>query len=250
MDADQRPTMLEPRWGGLVRLAGVLLVASGIVYGIVTYLAMATYDFGAVPTDAATYLTTVSPHALIASTAWSMWICADLLLLGIIPALFVLLRRVNLTATLFGTGLLAVFVVFDIAVTELNSLSLVSLAQSYTGAGVADQARYLAAATGILAGLQIETLLSFVIGSLGLVILSVLLFRGPVRRATAWLGVAANSLGIVGGVGAVVPALAITTSPSLLLIGLWYVLLGAQLIRFAGKLSPMGSTRPERAAAS
>lgn len=227
------PIEVPPGWAGRLRFAGLLLVLSGVLYGAVTYLGMAIYNFGGVPTDAATYLRTVGPHAALAATTWSIWIGLDVLLVPITLALYVLLRGQDRYLAMLGAGLLGAYVVFDIAVTELDSLRLAALASGYTAASSADQGSYVTSAGPLLSGLPLETLLSFVVGSFGFVLLSLLLLHGPVRRGTALFGVGVNSLGIVGGIGAVLPALSVTTSPSLLLIGLWYVLTGAQLYRWA-----------------
>ena len=210
---------------------------------------MAIYDFGAVPTDAPTYLSTVAPHAALAATAWSVWIGLDAALVVIAVALYYIVRERNPIVAAIGTGLLGVYIVFDIAVTEVNSLRLAGLASSYAAATAAGQAQDVSIAAPLLSGLPWETFLSFFIGSLGLMLLSALLLRGPIRHGTAMFGIAANALGIVGGVGALVPALSITTTPSLLIVGLWYVLTGAQLYRWASGPSPAAATTPPVAAA-
>jgi hypothetical protein len=194
---------------------------------------MAVYNFSPVPSDAATYLKVVAPHAALANATWSLWIIVDLLLVVIVPALFVLLRRSILPAAVLGAGLLAFYVVFDIAVTESTSLRLVSLAQSYASSTGSTHTGYLSTASSILASFPTMTLISFVTGSVGLVILSALMLNGPVRRRTAVFGIAANGLGVIGGLGAMVPALAVATTPSLWVIGLWYIVLGLQLYRLS-----------------
>jgi hypothetical protein len=237
---------LDAKWAGPLRLGGIVLVVSGFLYGALTYLGMYVYGNGSVPNDTAAYLEQVGGHSAAATVAWSLWIGTDLLLIPILAALYLVLRYRNLILTVFGTTVVGIYAVFDVAVTETNSLTLASLARGYTSASsVAVQTRYLTAATAGVAALPMETLLSFVIGSFGLLILSAVMLGGPVRKGTAWLGIGANSLAIVAGVGAVVPALSLVTNPSLLLVGLWYVLLGIQLHRLGGKLLPTPQPRPE-----
>ncbi len=70
---------------------------------------------------------------------------------------------------LVATGLLFLFLVMDLVLTEFNSLTLVTLAEHYASATIdAQRLAYMAAADYALATIPIATFYSWVVGSLGI----------------------------------------------------------------------------------
>jgi hypothetical protein len=103
------------------------------------------------PGTATAYLQLVAGKQLLANSLWSLWIFLDFLLITPSVALYLALRRdgrVLTLTTLLGTLLSPFFVFYDVSVTKLNSLTLVSLSNGYVGASTAAlKAPYIAAAT-------------------------------------------------------------------------------------------------------
>jgi hypothetical protein len=170
---------------------------------------------------------------------YSMYSLVDLLVVPATLALYLALKEVNKNALLVATGMVAVWAVIDLGVTEFNSLSLISLAQSYNSATDATQrAAFLAAGDYALAAIPIATFYSYFIGSLGFLIASLVMLRGVFRRGVALLGVTCNALGIVCAFVFFNPSdLSALIFPTLNVYGLWNILVGAQLIRLGRRAS-------------
>lgn len=142
------------------------------------------------------------------------------------------------------------YVIFDICVTELNSLTLVSLSQGYASATTdALRASYVAAATYGVAALPTQTFFSFTIGAVGWLFWSLVMWKSFFRRPTAIFGVIVNVMGILGGVGALVQGtpyylLGLFTIFGAIFTAIWFIVIGFQLYRFGTHLpaSPVNSS--------
>lgn len=189
------------------------------------------------PTTPLAYLQLVSQNQLLANLTWTLWDVADFLLIAPSIALYLILRRHNKILAIMGTALQLFFVVYDVAVTELNSLTLVSLSQSYTTASTdAMRAAYLGAATYGYAALPIQTVLSFGIGVVGFLLWCVPMAKSSIfRRRTAIFGAAISIIGILGCASPLI------SSPGIIglffyitvpVFGLWLLLVGVQLFRY------------------
>jgi hypothetical protein len=222
-------------WNGLCRLGGVLLVVTGIGLLAASRMAAALYRAG-YPSNATTYLQLVSRHQLLANSLWSLWILADCLLIVPAVALYLVLRRDDRTLALLGTLLVGFFCFYDVSVTELNSLTLVSLARGYAGATTtALGSSYLAAATYGYAALPLQTVLSFALGSLGALLWSLAMLKGHTfPRWIAISGIVVNLTGIIGAAAPIVPAsvlLGLCQFLAIPLSGLWFIAVGIRLYR-------------------
>ena len=120
-------------WTGLYRASGILLIITAVVWTVVSRTASILYSSG-YPRDPAAYLQLVSQHQLLASVTWSLWILSDFLLMAPTIALYIVLQPYNKTLALLGSLFAMFFNVYDVSVTELNSLTLVSLAHGYASA--------------------------------------------------------------------------------------------------------------------
>jgi hypothetical protein len=226
-------------WRRLYLVGGSLLVLSGIG-GLVDWRLGAHLYPSGVPTTAAAYLQLISHSQTLANTLWTLWIVGDLILIVPTLAVYLALRRDNPTLALIGTLVAGLYIVYDISVTELNSLTLVSLSNSYANATTAAaQAPYVAAASYGVAALPLETVLSFGLGAIGYLIWSVVMLEG--RTFPRWIavtGILLNSAAIIGAFSPVVPAFYVVgvlmyfTIP---LTGLWFVAVGVALYRHATK---------------
>jgi hypothetical protein len=227
----KRNYYLDPSWKNFYKTSSVLFILTGIIWVAVWRTASLLYSSG-VPTDATAYLQLISKNQALAACTWGLWIVADLLIVPPIISLYLILRNTTKTLSLIGTALALVFPIFDISVSEINSLGLVSLAHAYASTtSAATQALYVAAATYGLALLSLETFMSYAL-SIGFVVLSVAMLKSFFRRGTAVFGIIAMGMATVGSVSVLVPSsigLGLLFFVSLPTAGLWLILVGAQL---------------------
>jgi hypothetical protein len=230
----------ERDWSGFYRLGGVLTVLTGIQGLVSSRMASVLYASG-YPSNPEAYLQLVSQQQLRANILWSLWIAGDLL--GFVPtiAAYLVLRRDNRTLALIGALFVGFYLFYDISVTELNSLTLVSLARDYaTAANDALKAPYVAAATYGYAALALQTVLSFAVGAIGWLVWSVVMLNS--RVFSAWMGVVGivvNVIGIVGSAAPVVPAsfvLGLCQFLAIPLTGIWAIVIGIRLYRYGRRL--------------
>jgi hypothetical protein len=244
--ADQRD------WQGLYRASGILLIVTAVVWTVVSRTASILYASG-YPADPAAYLQLVGQRSALASLTWSLWILSDFLLLAPTVALYLVLRKSSPTLALLGSLFAMFFNVYDVCVTELNSLTLVSLGQAYAGAGT-DTLRAAivgAAAYGYYA-LPLQTVLSFAVGTFGYLLWCLPMFRSFFRRGTAIFGVVVMVVALIGSAAPLFPSSLILGLCQLVCVpacALWFVLVGIQLYRH-GRSLPSATSFPTRASAA
>jgi Domain of unknown function (DUF4386) len=243
MDQFQRSTssteLIDRNWRGLYRLSGILLIITAVIWTVVSKTASILYASG-IPADPASYLQLVSQHQALASVTWSLWIVSDLLLMAPTIALYILLGRYNRTLALLGSLFAMFFNIYDICVTELNSLTLVSLSQGYASATTeALKASYMAAAAYGYHALPLQTVLSFAIGTFGYLLWCVPMYKSTFRRGTAIFGAIVMVIALVGSPAPLFPTSTILGLCQLIVVpacALWFILVGAQLYRFGNHL--------------
>jgi hypothetical protein len=211
-----------------------MLLAGAAVF----LVAILSIVLGPPPGDGEQYLQALAGHPMVARLNFGLFALADLgYLLGGL-ALYLSLKHIAKNAMLVATAFLAVFVVLDLAVTELNSLTLVALSQHYASATTDIlRLRYAAGADYALATLPTATFLSYFVSSLGLLIASVVMLRGVFSRPTAFAGIVASVTGLLGAFYLVFPPLAALLTPSLIAFALWSVLAGSRLLKL-GRSQP------------
>ena len=226
-------------WKGLYSASGILLILTAVVWSVVSVTARILYASG-YPGDPASYLQLVSQHQLLASVTWSLWIVADFLLFAPTVALYILLQRYNKTLALLGTLFAMFFNIYDVCVTELNSLVLVSLSHGYALATTdALRASFVAAASYGYYSLPLQTVLSFATGLFGYLLWCVPMLKGIFRRGTAIFGMIVMVVGLFGSAAPLVPASTILGLFQFIVVpacALWFILVGAQLFRYARHL--------------
>jgi len=234
------PQSEERNWSDFYRLGGVLTVLMGIQWLVASRMASVLYASG-YPSDPEAYLQLVSQQQLRANILWSLWIVADLL--GLVPmvAIYLVLRSDNRSLALIGALLVGFYLFYDISVTELNSLTLVSLARGYSiAASDALKAAYVAAATYGYAALALQTVLSFGLGAIGWLLWSVIMLNS--RVFSSWmglLGIIVNVIGIIGSAAPVVPAsfiLGLCQFLAIPLAAIWVIVIGIRLYKHGRKL--------------
>jgi Domain of unknown function (DUF4386) len=232
---------VDPRWRGLIRLSGILFILSGVGGIVVSRLSGILYASGQ-PTTAEGYLQLFSQHQVLAAVDWGLWLGGGFVLIPASIAMYLVLRRINNSLALVGSILSVMYVIFDICVTEINSLTLVSLSQGYASATTdALRAPYIAAATYSVAALPVQTFFSFSIGAVGWLFWSLVMWKGVFPRWTAVFGIIVNAMGILGGVGALVQGtpfylLGLFTILGALFTAFWFIVIGAQLYRYGNRL--------------
>lgn len=233
--AEEAKIHADPTWKAMYRVGGVCLILTGLIYLIGAVFAILQ---GPPPSGDELYLKSLAGHVTLARVNFGLFALSDFLLVPAVMALYLVLRHVATTTMLMAVGLLALFIVVDLGVTESNSLTLVTLAQHYAvAASDAQRAGYVAATDYALATLPLTTFFSYVVSSVGFLIVSMIMLKGIFSKATAYLGVVACLEGILGGFYLVLPALAALLVPCLITFGIWSLFAGSRLHKLGKRLS-------------
>ena len=127
------------------------------------------------------------------------------------------------------------FNIYDVCVTELNSLILVSLSHGYAIATTdVMRASFVAAATYGYHALPIQTVLSFATGTFGYLLWCVPMFKSFFRRGTAIFGGIVMVIALIGSAAPLFPSSTILGLFQFIVVpacALWFVLVGVQLFR-------------------
>jgi len=221
----------DPTWKGVYKAGGLAMVMIGILYLVGSTLG---YYLGGTPGNSQAYLQSLAARPTLAQITYWIFGLADILFIPAILGLYLALKEINKNAMLIATGILGFMFVLDLGITELNTLTLVSLTQNYAAAtSDAQRAVYLAAENWELATLPIATFFSWIGPSSGFLIASIVMRNGSFGRNTARLGMIANGLGIVCGFYFLypVPVLAFFLTPTLILYGAWLIATGRRLYK-------------------
>jgi hypothetical protein len=228
---------VDRSWGWLYRVGGVSFIIIGLWYVVANYWGaingIPAPGFATPPISTNDqYFHILGAYPVASGIFYAMYSLIDLFFVPALAALYLVLKGVNKNAMLVAMGLVALFVVVDLAVTEFNSLTLISIAQDYNAAGdAAARASYQAAANYALGAIPIATFYSYVVGSVGFLIASVVMLKGEFKRLYAYIGIISTVLGVIAGFALFVPGLAVIILPTLTLYGLWNILIGVELFR-------------------
>jgi hypothetical protein len=232
----------KTNWSGLYRLSGIMLVITAAIWTVVAWTAQRLYASG-YPTDPAAYLNLIAQHQSLAALTWSLWIAADFLMIAPTVALYLILRRFNQTLALLGSLLSMFFNIYDVSVTELNSLTLVSLAKGYAAAtGDAAKAVLVGATAYGYHALPVQTVLSFAIGTFGYLLWCLAMWKGNeiFPRWLAFFGTFWCIAGLLGSLAPLIPSSAFLGLCQFLCVpavGLWFIFVGVRLYRNARRLT-------------
>lgn len=224
----------DPTWKGVYRVGGICLLLIGVSYLIGAVLSII---IGPAPSGSELYLKSLAGHVMLAQVNFGLFALTDFLFLPAVLALYLVFKHLAKNPMLIAAVLLALFLVLDLAITEVNSLTLVSLTQHYTAAtSDAQRAVYVAAADYALATLPIATFFSYAVSSVGLLITSLVMLKGVFNRPTAFLGIVASLEGIGGSLYVFFPVFAALLVPSLITFGLWALFAGTRLYKLRAQL--------------
>jgi hypothetical protein len=227
---------IDPTWKGVYRAGGLAMVMAGLLFLVGTTFG---YQLGVPPGNSNAYLLSLAAHPALARVTYWIFGLTDILLIPAVLGLYLAVKGINKNAMLVAAGLVSFFIVLDLGITELNSLTLVTLTQDYAVAtSDVQRAAYMAAEHWGLATLPIATFFSYVGPASGFLIISIVMLKGIFGRNTARLGMIANGLGIVGGIYFLypVPLLAFFLTPILIVYGAWLIAVGRGLSRLGKRL--------------
>ena len=237
---------LDPGWKNLYKGAAYLLAACGAIGFVLFLMGAKTAQVASGATTPAASLLSLSQHQLLYAGDATLWIVSDFFLIPVAIAAYLVLRPINRSAALMGSALVLFYVVFDVCVTNLNGFALISLSQSYAGAGTAAlQATYVSASAYGIAHIAAQQVFSWGIGAVGQLIWSIVMWKSFFGRGIAGLGVVANILPILGAAASVAPLLVFELAQLLALpVGaIWAIAVGVQLYRHTRHLPVSPLTR-------
>jgi hypothetical protein len=228
----------DQNWKGLYRVSGILLIVNAILSLVAAYTSRILYSGGY--HDPESYLQLVSQNQQLAYFTWGLWIVIDILPLPIIIAMYIIFQRYNRTLALLGSLFALFYAIYDVAATELNSLTLVSLSHGYALATtLATKASFVAAATYGYYALPLQTILSFALGPIGYLLWCVPMAKSFFGRWLAIFGVIVSVIGLLGAAAPIFPTSAFLGWCAFLcvrLIAIWTIFLGVQLFRYGFRL--------------
>jgi hypothetical protein len=171
---------------------------------------------------------------------WSGWIFIDILPLPAIFAMYIVLERQDRSLALLGSLVAIFYAIYDVCATELNSLTLVSLAQQYANAARETMPGSIvsAAAYGYYA-LPLQTVHSFALGPIAYILWCVPMAKSIFGRWPAIIGIIVSVIGLIGTAYNLMPSSYILGLCQFLgprLEALWSLLLGVLMLRYGFRL--------------
>jgi hypothetical protein len=231
----------DPTWNGVYRVGGICALITGPLWIIAAGLSIL---IGPAPSASEAYLQAVGGHIILSQMNFGIFILTDFLLLPVVLALYLALKQQAKNAMLIAAALLLLYLVVDLAVTEMNSIVLITLTQQYAAATSDAQRSALAAAANYaLANLPLATFYSFFVSSVGWLIVSIVMLKGIFSRLSAWMGIILSGMGIAGSFYGILPVFGIFLSQCLVAFGIWCLLVGVRLLKL-GKAVPIARTTP------
>ncbi len=213
----------DTEWTGLYKAGG----ASFVITGILFFVAVALFATStSPPTDAEKFLKVFATSNLNLATT-SLFVVVTVLFIPAILGLFAALKGGSRTYALMGAGLtlLGIGIFF---ISNITSVALAQLGQSYASAADASQrASFVAAANATLALSNAAGLFGGLFAGLGTVAFGLAMLKGVFKKGQAYLGIAAGILSLLGSV----PALFVLSFVFFPLSGIWFIWIGSTLYR-------------------
>jgi hypothetical protein len=216
--------------GWLYRVGGISAFVLGLAYLAIFPLYARV---GAPPAgDGAAWLQYLAGKTDVWWTILGLSVLTDFLFVPVALALYFALERIHRPAMLLATALVGLFVVLDLAVTWTGYASLLSLSARHAAAtNDVERAAYVAAAHAASAMVtsRLEVVYAIVTLSSAILVTGLVMRKGPLGRATSWLGVVTGVLGIVclAGLGVTIILNAVCATA-------WLFFVGAHLLRLGG----------------
>jgi hypothetical protein len=170
----------------------------------------------------------LAAHRLVSLTNFAFFTIADIFLIPAVLALYIALKGTNKKTMIIASALMILFAVFDVEITELSSFELVLLTQNFAAAtSDAQRSAVMITANNLLSTLPTSTACSFVVSSVGLLILALVMSKSSFTKHVALPGLTAGIAGTIGGFYIIAPVLSLLLMPSLVAMGIWGIFAGS-----------------------
>jgi hypothetical protein len=179
---------------GRFRSAGLLRLLAACGFGLPLTAGRRAHD------PVGGHKTSLANHAGIVRATYGLFSVADFLLVPAVLGLYLSLKRVGKNLMLVATGLMAVFIVVDLAITDASTLTIVTLTQhAAAAASAAERTAYMAAAHYGLATVPLANFYTYVVSGVGVLLISMVMLKGVFSKRTAYVGIVTGIVGIVAG---------------------------------------------------
>lgn len=231
----------DPTWKGVYRVGGICAMITGPLWIIAAVLSIL---IGPAPSASEAYLQAVGGHITLSQMNFGIFILTDFLLVPVVLAVYLALKQQAKNAMLIAAALILFYLVVDLAVTEMNSMVLVTLTQQFaTAESEAQRSTLVAAASYALANIPLATFYSFFVSSIGWLIVSIVMLKGIFSRFSAWIGIILSVMGVASSFYVILPVLGIFLSQCMIAFGVWCLLVGFRLLKL-GRGVPIAVTTP------
>lgn len=222
----------DSRWHWLFRVAGI----SALVTPVLIVAQMIVYILWPPPNTAIDYFSLFQDNALLGFLALDLlYVVDNILLIPILLALYLALRKTNESFMVIGTALGFVGIAALFASNPAASMHFLS--GRYAVASTDVQRSLLLAAGEAMLAVYSGTAyhVSLILGSVALIIISVVMLQSKIfSKATAYMGILANVLAL----GLYVPKVGIyILFFSVVFLLVWYILITPRLFRLGQAIS-------------
>ncbi len=215
----------------LYRIGGIAAVLIFALYVVITVLFLVA---GARPSGAQQWLMYIGPHRAVWWGILILSVATDLLFLPLLAALRGALSSTNRVITHVGAGLVALFVILDLAITWPHYGKLISLSGRYAVAAT-DTARTVAVSEAMSSVAAISStffsIYAILVPALGILLLGIPMLNSSFSKTAAYFGIATGVLATVATVGGVFTSdLAIVSIAASVLTTVWALIVGINLL--------------------
>lgn len=193
----ERPQDPDAAWSGLYRAGAVSAGLAVLTYAVALVIVASTSTPPA--SGGAGMLDYVDAHRTIYLVRQLLWLAPSLFLMVVFLALAVAVRQPNQSfAAIVGLIAIASWAVsFAWPTTGDGSLAMVVLSDKYAAASTVAQGAPFVAGAEVLIALNDVPAVIGVLQTLGILMISLLMFRGTFRPGVARLGTATGAIGLI-----------------------------------------------------
>lgn len=199
-DKPQSAVDLHGKW--ILRVGGISSIVLGIGY-LLTIPVMTIFAGGFPPPGVEARLAFFAQHATGWWIATALMIVTDLLYVPVFLALFQSLKDFNRYLMLLALACEGLFVVLDLALTWPTYSTLITLGSSYAVTDDVQRAMIISTAgyPSMLIDSPLAGIYVILFPGLGLLLTSLVMFKGVFSKPLSYLGLAAGVCGILAGIG-------------------------------------------------
>jgi hypothetical protein len=219
----------DPSWRGLYRAGGV----SAVLFVVLVLVALVLVVVAPPPlnADGATTLQYVASHKVLYLIEQVLWLAPSVFALVVFLALFQALKHLNKSYAALGAlaGIVSWALTLALPITGGGAPILVYLSDQYMAATTAAQHTAFATAAEVFIAENNITGAVGILTPVGILILSLVMFKGVFPKSVAYLGIVTGALGIVSE--AFRPILGVGYIVYGLLLPIWFLAVGWKLHR-------------------